>query len=363
MGRMVLLLLAGAAAGADNKEGMVYLAKHRHEPGVKVLPSGLQYKVISEGPPDGKSPGRTDPCECHYEGKLVNGKVFDSTYKRGPATFLPSQVIAGWTEALQLMKEGDVWELVIPSDLAYGSRQKGPHISPGSVLIFKLELLRVKENSLFSQFMQSGFVWVAPILFIFVIYRLFSGKDSVADKPVIPLKQAPSEADPKVYFDVKVGDKPAERVEFELFSSVVPKTAENFRALCTGEKGFGYKGCPFHRIIPGFMCQGGDFTNRNGTGGKSIYGGKFNDEWGNGYIRHTEPFLLSMANAGANTNGSQFFITTKPTSWLDGKHVVFGRVTKGQDVVQKMEACGTSAGTPNKTVVIEDCGEIKGKAT
>jgi cyclophilin family peptidyl-prolyl cis-trans isomerase len=165
---------------------------------------------------------------------------------------------------------------------------------------------------------------------------------------------------PSVYFDITIGGAPAGRITFELFADVVPKTAANFQALCTGSEGFGYAGSGFHRIITDFMCQGGDFTNHNGTGGKSIYGNKFADE--NFQLKHTEPGLLSMANAGPNTNGSQFFITTVVTSWLDGKHVVFGKVTDGMDVVRAMEAVGSGSGKTSAEVKIASCGEVPAAA-
>ncbi|MGW2212163.1 peptidylprolyl isomerase [Streptomyces sp. NPDC001781] len=159
-----------------------------------------------------------------------------------------------------------------------------------------------------------------------------------------------------VYFDITINDEPAGRIVFRLFDDVVPKTAKNFRELATGKHGFGYAGSPFHRVIPQFMLQGGDFTNGNGTGGKSIYGEKFPDE--NFNLKHDRPYLLSMANAGPNTNGSQFFVTTVVTSWLDGKHVVFGEVVEGQDVVDRIESLGSGSGAPKAKVSVSASGTV-----
>uniref|UniRef100_A0A7S3GSQ9 Peptidyl-prolyl cis-trans isomerase n=1 Tax=Spumella elongata TaxID=89044 RepID=A0A7S3GSQ9_9STRA len=170
-------------------------------------------------------------------------------------------------------------------------------------------------------------------------------------------------SNPKVFFDMTIGGAPAGRITMELRADVAPKTAENFRALCTGEKGTGpsgkplhFKGSAFHRVITDFMCQGGDFTRGNGTGGESIYGAKFADE--NFKLKHTGAGILSMANAGPNTNGSQFFLCTANTAWLDGKHVVFGIVTDGLDIVKKIEGVGSQSGKTSQAVMIEDCGEL-----
>lgn len=176
----------------------------------------------------------------------------------------------------------------------------------------------------------------------------------------------PKNNNPRVFFEIAANGKLVGRVVMELYADAVPKTAENFRALCTGEKGIGksgkalhYKGSVFHRIIPGFMCQGGDFTRGNGTGGESIYGTTFRDESFAGKAgKHTGAGCLSMANAGPHTNGSQFFICTANTPWLDGKHVVFGRVVEGLDVIKRIERLGSQEGRTRGRVTIANCGEM-----
>ena len=168
----------------------------------------------------------------------------------------------------------------------------------------------------------------------------------------------------KVYFDIEVDGASAGRIVMGMFGNTVPKTTKNFATLADGSAGKGnsgkdlhFKGSKFHRIIPGFMAQGGDFTNGNGTGGESIYGNKFNDE--NFDLQHTKPYLLSMANSGANTNGSQFFITFKSTPWLNGRHVVFGEVIEGTEVVDELEKIGSGSGATSKTAIIADCGILE----
>ena len=302
--------------------GEAFLTQNAVRADVTTLPSGLQYRVLASGPPDGKSPGSADPCECHYEGSLVCGTVFDSSYARGaPATFAPNQVIAGWSEALTMMREGDCWQLAIPPALGYGSRGAGGVIPPDAVLLFKLELRKVKKASAFTALFDPLNVVLLGVLAtgLYVVGTTMAGdaSGSVARGPTMVPDEAAKPDDPRVYFDIEIGGRAAGRIELQLFASVCPRACDNFRALCaharaharltaagplgpspwraraqaacsqlptarasrlvtpsalertlagTGEKGLGangkplhYKGCPFHRVIPGcaLACSSG----------------------------------------------------------------------------------------------------------
>jgi len=180
--------------------------------------------------------------------------------------------------------------------------------------------------------------------------------DPAVDEAYKPPLGPPTEGNSKVFLDISVGGTPLGRVVIELKQDVAPKTTENFRALCTGEKGYGYKDSIFHRVIPGFMCQGGDYTNFDGTGGKSIYGNKFEDE--SFQLKHVGPGVLSMANQGPNTNGSQFFVCLAATPTLNGKHCIFGQVIEGYGVIKACEGIGSEGGETALKVEVTDCGAV-----
>lgn len=351
-----------------------FLAKSEKS-GVVCTKSGLQYKVIRPALDEqAPRPKANTTCKCHYRGILSDGTEFDSSYRRHtPLVVKPEAVVEGWREAMCLMREGERWEIILPAHLGYGSDGAGP-IPAGAVLIFELEMLEVgvldKEAGGFlghswETLLIGLFVAAGALLFFYQIFLM--PRPANVKGPDFKLEDVVGKAgNRRVFFDMAIDGEAAGRIEFELFANLVPRTAENFRALSTGEKGTSrtglrlhYKGSSMHRIIPQFMCQGGDISNLGGRGGESIYGHYFEDEFENGVVRHTEPGLLSMANKGRNTNGAQFFITVAKTPWLDHKHVVFGRVVGGMDVVRKLEALGTSSGTPSAQAVVADCGELE----
>lgn len=367
----VLLLVVAAAAAISNEEGLAYLAANADDPKVTTLPSGLQYKVLESGPTENATAGSTNPCLQHFVISFINGTVFDSSREREkPSMFMPPQAFyKGWTEALMLMRAGDKWALTLPAELAHG--EKPPAQVPlGSVLNIELELIDVRPPGMMTFFgidfsRYFGLLTMAA----YYVWKLFFAPDEHEAKKgkKITLSDASKPDNPHVFFDISIGGKPTGRIQMELFQSLFPKTTENFLCLCIGSKKgidgkkLHYAGTPFHRVIPEFMCQGGDITNGDGTGGESIYGKHFDDEFGNAVLTHEAPFLLSMANAGRDTNNSQFFFTTGAAPHLDSKHVVFGRVVAGEEVVRAIETVGTGSGRTKQQVLITASGQVVAK--
>eukprot|EP00929_Paragymnodinium_shiwhaense_P074370 TRINITY_DN38055_c0_g1_i1.p1 TRINITY_DN38055_c0_g1~~TRINITY_DN38055_c0_g1_i1.p1 ORF type:complete len:392 (+),score=61.74 TRINITY_DN38055_c0_g1_i1:131-1306(+) len=337
--------------------------------GIRTTASGLQYRVC-RGPESDDSP-RPSPdtlCRVHYRGLMTDGKEFDSTYRRRlPALLKPNELPSGWGEAMTLMQEGEKWEIIIPAHLGYGRNGAGP-VPPGAVLILELELLEVdaeeKEDTLDFKFPAAfGIIMLGLLL---ALYLHFSRAAPGPRGRHLSVAEVSSVTNPRVFFDIEAGGKPLGRIEFELFAQTTPRTAENFRALATGELGISketgtrlhFKGSPFHRIIPGYLLQGGDIHRGDGHGGESIFGRYFEDEWKHAVVIHDAPGLLSMANKGKNTNGSQFVITLTPAPWLNDQHVVFGKVLHGWEVLRAMEAFGGPDGQVREAIIVADCGEL-----
>ena len=305
-----------------------------------------------------------DQVSIHYVGTLEDGEKFDSSRDRGePIAFTvgSGMMIPGFDNGVLGLAVGESKTIKCAPADAYGEvRPENILRVPKKDVIDAVgeEFVKVGEKLMVGQGMPAEIIEVTDSEVALDANHPLAGKTLNFDIELMSLDRldVKHRTPFNCFFDITIGGEAAGRIVMEIRGDVTPKTGENFRQLCTGEAGFGYKGSPFHRVIPGFICQGGDFTNRNGTGGKSIFGNKFEDE--NFILKHTGPGILSMANAGPGTNGSQFFLCTAETAWLDGKHVVFGSVSDGMDVVKKVEAVGSQSGATSAEVLIADCGEL-----
>lgn len=311
-----------------------------------------------------KTVEKGDAVAIHYVGTLEDGTTFDSSRERNePIKFTvgSGMMIPGFDKGVLGLAVGQSKTIKCAPADAYGEvRPENILRVPKKDVVDAVgeDFVKVGEKLMVGQGMPAEIIEVTDSEVALDANHPLAGKTLNFDIELMSLDRLEVKHRDKFkcYFDITIGGEAAGRVTMEIRGDVTPKCGENFRQLCTGEAGFGYKGSPFHRVIPGFMCQGGDFTNRNGTGGKSIFGNKFEDE--NFTLKHTGPGILSMANAGPNTNGSQFFICTVATPFLDGKHTVFGQVVEGMSVVKAIESVGSRSGETAADVIIGDCGVI-----
>lgn len=381
-----LAVCLAAAVSATDEAGLKFMEAHLAEEGTVRLPSGVQYRVLATGDPEGLTPNATTNCDVHFVGTLIDGTEVDSSRKKSyPAKFPPENALPGWREAMLLMREGDKWDVVLPSELAYGEKGGGRAIPPNSVLRLELELLKVYPEVDITFFDRVNEMYqdkpMLAILLPMCVYFIFKmrGIDVIENfmlmfglkrNKVVELKDARKHEDNvTVFIDCVFGSEKG-RIEMLLFAGHFPKTCENFQALISGTKlgesassegdAAHFKGSTIHRVVPGLCLQGGKLLTDKGES-RSAFGGPMELEWDAGVISHEKEGLLSMVVQEEGTScSSQFLITLKRSDHWDRRHAFcFGQITAGMAVVRKIENLGTKEGKTKKDVKIVDCGELK----
>ncbi|KNC86883.1 hypothetical protein SARC_00978 [Sphaeroforma arctica JP610] len=329
-------------------------------------------QVLHRGDEDGNYANIQDSIEAHLIITLSDGSEVVNTRRNGyTTTKAVTSMNDGMTEGLQMMKIGDHFQFFIPSEKRTGASY-GDSVYPGDVLIYDVEVFDIMEPNYLS-WTEDPKKILGVLVFLYFGLKYFRDDRRKLTLPLVTTDKATAPTNTRVYMDISIGGEAAGRIVFELFNNITPRTATNFRCICTGEKGkssngldLNYKGVEFHQVKPGFLIQGGDISKGKRMS-ESIYGGRFKDEWTHGTIQHSKAGLLSMANAGKDTNGSQFFILLGKAEYLDGKHVVFGMVDESDedickvsyDVLDAISAVGAKSGKPKKKVVVESCGVVQ----